>query len=245
MSLISSDKGGGDFQQLPVGNHTGVCYAVTDIGTQLISFPGSEDTKKEQLIIFWEFPELKLDDGRLMSGFKFYNNSLHELAKLRGDLEKWRGLPFTPDELKGFNVGKLIGATAMLQVKAGTTDPAKTKVDGVFPRPEGTPAIQNTVNDHVLFDSDIYLMEFGVKGESCEDSKNMADMLEIMPPIARKKYFESIEFKTHVPEETQQLLMGGGPEAPITPPVSSSVGGLSAMASEQNQTPPPASDVPF
>ena len=60
MSLISSDKGGGDFQQLPVGNHTGVCYAVTDIGTQLISFPGSEDTKKEQLIIFWEFPELKV-----------------------------------------------------------------------------------------------------------------------------------------------------------------------------------------
>ena len=68
-----------------------------------------------------------------------------------------------------------------------------------------------------------------MKGESCEDSKNMADMLEIMPPIARKKYFESIEFKTHVPEETQQLLMGGGPEAPITPPVSGSVGGLSAM----------------
>jgi hypothetical protein len=238
MSLVSSDSGGGDFQQLPVGNHTGVCYAVVDIGTQILNFPGSEEQKKEQLIIFWEFPELKLDDGRLMSGFKFYNNSLHELSKLRQDLEKWRGLPFTPEELKGFNVGKLIGATAMLQVKAGATDPNKTKVDGVFPRPEGTPAVQETTNNQILFDSDVYLMEFGVNGSSCEDSKKMADMIEVMPPIARKKYFDSIEFNAHVPDELKSLLMGGG-----TPPaVTSNVGGLSAMAGESDNKEP---DIPF
>ena len=42
--------------------------------------------------------------------------SLSEKANLRKDLESWRGKAFTAEELKGFDIEKLIGVNAMASI---------------------------------------------------------------------------------------------------------------------------------
>ena len=42
--------------------------------------------------------------------------SLHERAALRKFLEAWRGRPFTPEELKGFDLTKLLGQPCLLGI---------------------------------------------------------------------------------------------------------------------------------
>ena len=47
---------------------------------------------------------------------KRYTLSLNEKAALRKDLAAWRGKDFTAEELKGFDIAKLLGAYCMLNV---------------------------------------------------------------------------------------------------------------------------------
>jgi hypothetical protein len=60
--------------------------------------------------------DAQMDDGRPFELAPLYTASLHEKAKLRKDLESWRGRAFTPEELKGFDLEKLIGANCQIQV---------------------------------------------------------------------------------------------------------------------------------
>ena len=47
---------------------------------------------------------------------KTYTLSLSEKSNLRGDLETWRGRPFTDAELQSFDVAKVIGVPCMVTV---------------------------------------------------------------------------------------------------------------------------------
>jgi hypothetical protein len=134
MGLIAMDSGGGDFKRVPPGTHTARCYRLIDLGTQAVTFSG--DTKlQRKIMIGWElFGEdddgapLTTDDGMPLTISKRYTMSLHEKAKLRADLESWRGRPFTADELKGFELPKLLGQWCMVNVIHTDNDPAGGKV---------------------------------------------------------------------------------------------------------------------
>lgn len=64
--------------------------------------------------------EVKKENGETepapMTIGKEYTLSLNEKANLRKDLESWRGRQFTTDELKGFQVEKVVGQPCMLSV---------------------------------------------------------------------------------------------------------------------------------
>lgn len=118
MSLTASDKGGGDFQLAPVGNHLGRCVRVIDLGTQRDSYMGKPKIMHKAML-GWELPEEKavFDEERGEEPFlvsKEYTLSLGERANLRQDLESWRGKPFTEKELAAFDIAVLLGAPAML-----------------------------------------------------------------------------------------------------------------------------------
>ena len=51
-----------------------------------------------------------------------YTLSLSEKANLRRDLENWRGKAFTPEELKGFDISKLLGKPCQIGVTHDTKD---------------------------------------------------------------------------------------------------------------------------
>lgn len=120
MSLTASDKGGGDFQLAPVGNHIARCVQVIDLGTQRDTFEGKPKIM-HKVRIAWELPEEKavFDEEKGEEPFlvsKEYTLSLSERANLRHDLESWRGKDFTDKELEAFDIAKLLGAPCMLNV---------------------------------------------------------------------------------------------------------------------------------
>jgi hypothetical protein len=67
---------------------------------------------------------------------KWYTASIGEKANLRKDLVNWRGREFTDDELKGFDVKKLLGVPCMLSLTPN--DKGKVRVTGIMKLPQGT-----------------------------------------------------------------------------------------------------------
>jgi hypothetical protein len=124
MANIATDTGGGDFKPVPPGNHIGVCSMVVGLGKQRIQSAMFGESVKPQIYVAWELPT-KASPGRTRTGNertgpmrigRSYTLSLHENAALRHDLESWRGRPFTEEERKGFDINKLAGAPAMVNV---------------------------------------------------------------------------------------------------------------------------------
>lgn len=110
MAIYVSDNGGGKFTPHPTGLHQMVCCDVID--------KGMEDTPygpKRKVVVVWESVETN-DKGHRMTVRQKYTASLNEKAKLRHDLEAWRGRAFTADELSNFDLENLIGANAMVNV---------------------------------------------------------------------------------------------------------------------------------
>jgi hypothetical protein len=99
-----------DFTPAPPGLHQAVCVDVVDLG--MVDGPFGE---KRKLKLIWQLK------GRNAKGERFqvrqsYTQSLHEKARLRHDLETWRGRPFSRDEIKAFDVETLLGANCQMQV---------------------------------------------------------------------------------------------------------------------------------
>lgn len=150
MSLIMKSSGGTDFEITPEGAYIGRCIKVIDLGTQTTT--GQYGTKQQRkVMITWELldDKIKMDDGRPYATSQFYTASLHEKAKLRHDLEAWRGKKFTDDELEGFDLKNVLGKYAMIQI-VHTEDGKYANINAIMStkeKPKG-------VNDLVLFDID-------------------------------------------------------------------------------------------
>ena len=129
MGIIATDAGGSDFEQVPTGTHNAICYKLVDAGTSLNEYQG-EISKKHNVFIFWELPELRMADDRPMSINCQYTLSLNKLSKLRQHLQAWRNKSFTEEELNSFDLTKILGTTCKVDV--GLTSGGNAKVQGVF-----------------------------------------------------------------------------------------------------------------
>jgi hypothetical protein len=72
-----------------------------------------------------------------------YTVSLHKKSRLRQHLEMWRGKAFTAEELKGFDLEKLIGANGQMQVVHNVADEGKVyaNVQAIVPAQGGSPKL--------------------------------------------------------------------------------------------------------
>lgn len=146
MGLTAKDSGGGDFKKVPPGVHVARCIRVIDLGTQDVEYQG--DTKQQhKALITWEV--LGEDDAGVpltaevngqqmpLTVSKRYTMSLSTKARLRADLAAWRGRDFTGEELKAFDVSKLLGAYCMLnvQLNEGQNGKVYTNVASITPLP--------------------------------------------------------------------------------------------------------------
>jgi hypothetical protein len=133
MSLIASDSGGGSsFTPVPPGLHMARCYRIVDLGTQKTTFNGE---LKHQHKIMLQFEVHGEDDkgaplvtpkGEPMSISKNYTLSLSDKATLRADLQAWRGEAFNAEELRGFDIRKVLGKWAMIAVGTAVGKDGKT-----------------------------------------------------------------------------------------------------------------------
>lgn len=159
MGIYVSDTGGGsDFTPVPEGTHIAVCDMVVDLGKQKTTYMG-DTTVKPQVYIRWQIPAERTEwtdgdgvkhEGPMVIG-KTYTASLGEKANLRKDLQAWRGKTFTEEELRKFDISKLLGVAATITVthkpkESGGVYANVTSVGGLpkgMPRPEveGDPLI--------------------------------------------------------------------------------------------------------
>lgn len=121
MAIYASDPGGGrSYDPVKEGMHHGICYGIYDLGHQ---FQEKFGKSAHKAIIVWELPDERIEiekDGTSKnlprSISNFYTVSLHEKSNLRKHLESWRGKAFTDDELKKFDILKLLGVNCTLQI---------------------------------------------------------------------------------------------------------------------------------
>lgn len=149
MSLnLSANEG--TYELPPAGSLPARCCHVIDLGTQTMEYQG-ETKRMHKIAIAWQLEELKAD-GTPFTVSRRFTASLHEKAALRAFLEAWRGKPFTPEELKGFSLPRLINAPCLLNIvhaeRGGNT---YADIKGASPLPRGmTPPPE--VKDPIVFD---------------------------------------------------------------------------------------------
>ena len=136
MPIIATAGDSKTFLPAPAGLHQGICVDVVDMGLLEVTYAGV--TKKQHKVrIVWQIEEA-MPDGKPFIVQKRYTLSLHEKSTLRKDLESWRGTAFNEAELKGFDVEKLIGANAQLNVQqTNKNGEVYSNVVGIVPLARG------------------------------------------------------------------------------------------------------------
>jgi len=131
---------------IPADNYIARCYKMIQVGTVVENFQGQPKTM-QKVRIGWELPtELKVfkeEKGpQPLVIEKEYTLSMAEKANLRAILTSWRGLGFSEEEAKAFDITKLIGAPCMLNVihKPSKTDATKIyeEISSITKLPKGT-----------------------------------------------------------------------------------------------------------
>lgn len=115
MGTTATGGSGTIFRPAPAGNHVAICTGVIDLGTQEKIWEGKSSWVPTIRIIYELADELR-EDGKPFTLSRDFTLSLHERSALRAFLQGWRGRAFTEEELKGFNVVKLLEVPCLLNV---------------------------------------------------------------------------------------------------------------------------------
>jgi hypothetical protein len=108
---IYASKKESDFSPAPEGLWPAVCVDVVDLGIVQTAFGA-----QVKIQIRWQLEEKDPKTNKRYLVVQSYTPSLHEKSKLRPLLESWRGKKFSADEVKQFDVEKLLGANCQLQI---------------------------------------------------------------------------------------------------------------------------------
>ena len=175
MSLTVSYSPSAAFKRVPAGQWPARCVGVIDLGSQKTQFPGEEEKLTRQVQLIFEVygedeqgvaltVEHEGHEVPMQISTKRMTMSMNEKANLRKTLHAWRGRDFTPEELKHFTVGKLIGAPALLNVvhEEGKNRKTYASIFSITPLPaamkKGLPpgATKSIVFDLDEFDADTF-----------------------------------------------------------------------------------------
>jgi len=142
MPVIVSE--GTSFKPAPEGQWRAVCVDVVEMPQMQTAFG-----LKDKLRLVWQIEETDPEnEGKPYIVVAFFTASIHEKAALRKFLEAWRAKKFTPEELAGFDVEKLIGVNAYLQVQH--SEPVNGKVyanvSSIMPLPKGMHKVAATAD---------------------------------------------------------------------------------------------------
>lgn len=110
-------KTGSDFTPPPAGTHLAICYRVVDLGTQQTTYKGTPKIQ-HKIMLSWELPNETMEDGKPYVISQRYTWSSSEKARLRQDLESWRGVPFKDSDFGegGFDIRNILGKPCLLNI---------------------------------------------------------------------------------------------------------------------------------
>ena len=149
MSLFVSAAPGGSFEPrkpIEAGAYAAVCDMVVDLGVQ--PSPGGQFAPKRTVVLRFQIPEIRVEitkDGETKSLPAVISRtvglSLNEKSTLYALLTSWRGKAFTPEELKKFDLGKIAGKPAFINVTHSVKgDRTYANLTSIMPLPKAIPA---------------------------------------------------------------------------------------------------------
>jgi len=152
MSLIINEGSSTTIPLLAEDTYPAVCNMLIDLGDQ---YSEKFDKTSRQILICWEIPSEKLDNGEPRRLSKTYTASLNSKGNLRRDLIAWRGRDFTVEELKAFDLKNIVGAPCMLQVihRVGQDGTKRAVIGGIMKLPKGMP-VPALTNGYTIYDLD-------------------------------------------------------------------------------------------
>lgn len=143
MAIIVSEGSGKTYTPHPEGQYAARCIDVVDMGWQKTDF----GPKYKVRVVFYcgetEEREWEGETNQMPLTIScFFTASLHEKANLRGFLESWRGKSFTHEEAKAFDLEKMLGAVAFVQITHNNAANGKTyaNVKSIMKLPKGMEA---------------------------------------------------------------------------------------------------------
>ena len=153
LTVSAGNSSGGDFQPVSAGMHNARCYQIIDLGHQTVpKYKAEGFSVMPKVRITWEICDEMMSDGRPFSISKEYTASLGEQARLRKDLDAWRGRLFTEKELTGFSLESILGKPCQLLISHSEKN-GKTyaNISSIVPVKK-TDVIPELVNPMVKFD---------------------------------------------------------------------------------------------
>jgi hypothetical protein len=184
MALIAKEKsGGGGFAPIEAGTYPARCCAVVDLGIQHVEYMGQKKDQ-EKILLMFELPTERIEvDGEEKPRWLScrYTVSLNEKATLRKALDAWRGRPFTPEELLGFNLASVVNAPCMLTVinKEGANGNTYANISGISKPMKGM-AVPELEGEPLVFDM---------------ESDDAEEVFDKLPERVQKVIEESVTWK--------------------------------------------------
>ena len=147
MALTLSE--GSNYTPAPAGLHNAVCTTVVDLGLQQSQFG-----IKPKVLLSFELPDVLNDEGKPYVISRTFGASLHKQGALRPLLAAWRGRDFTPEELKSFDIGALVGKPlkVLIQHNASADGRVFANIQAAVKPDKGQPI--QTLAPLVLYDSE-------------------------------------------------------------------------------------------
>ena len=189
VDIVLKDTPSRSYPVLEAGAYRASCYAIVMLGTTYSTYYNKNQTK---ILFMWELPDERIvidgeDLPRAIS--ETYTLSLNEKASLRKMLESWRGKPFSPEELQGFSLSKVLGAPCMVStVQAEKNNGDKfAKVSAISKLPKIMVKPDKIENPLVIFD---------ISNPNCPLSE-----MSKLPEWVQKRIMESNEYKERTSNE--------------------------------------------
>jgi hypothetical protein len=170
---------------IPAGMHIARAYGLFDLGTH---YDEKFDKSRREVVIVWEIAAERIEvdrDGkktnlpRAIS--KRYTLSLHEKARLRADLESWRGRPFTGEELAGFEMKTILGKPCLLNIThTKKEDRTFANIGAITPLMKGmTAPPQENPSAFFSFDDGSYHFPAGMPDWICEVASSSKEWIKL------------------------------------------------------------------
>ncbi len=149
MSLFVSAASGGSFEPrkpIEAGAYAAVCDMVVDLGVQ--PSPGGQFAPKRTVVLRFQIPEIRVEitrEGETKSLPAVISRtvglSLNEKSTLYALLTSWRGRAFTPEELKKFDLSKIAGKPAFINITHSVKgDRTYANLTSIMPLPKAIPS---------------------------------------------------------------------------------------------------------
>jgi hypothetical protein len=156
MSIFVSATSGGNYPErkpIEAGAYAAVCDMIVDLGVQ--PSPGGQYAPKRTVLLRFQIPEVRVEftkdnETRSLPAVisRTVGLSLNEKSTLYGLLTSWRGRAFTQDELKKFDLGKVAGKPAFINVTHSVKgDRTYANLTSIMPLPKSmtAPALEGEV----------------------------------------------------------------------------------------------------